>query len=235
MKRGLARHLFHQEINISFSYCWSLGFHWMLYYDDRSWHLSRHASSSPHVEINYDISASLGDIQTTALLATVLFYGIYHNQLQTRHQRLAILDTAGLHSGDGGDTFTLQLLWGSKCFVGLRYEYHPLYHFILRLKPVWNKVYLFSLGPIVFFETFLQCARFFRWILAPVSHFKLQLGRKCFGFSVGFLIPKTNVFFPRWLFPWPMSLLTFYPLFVLDSEWQERFVYLRPVEQQCLV
>jgi len=155
--------------------------------------------------------------------------------LQTRHQRLAILDTAGLHSGDGGDTFTLQLLWGSKCFVGLRYEYHPRYHFILRLKPVWNIVYLFSLGPIVFFETFLQCARFFRWILAPVSHFKLQLGRKCFGFSVGFLIPKTNVFFPRWLFPWPMSLLTFYPLFVLDSEWQERFVYLRPVEHQCLV
>jgi hypothetical protein len=32
-----------------------------------------------------------------------------------------------------------------------------------------------------------------------------------------------------------MSLLTFYPLFVLDSEWQERFVYLRPVEQPCLV
>ena len=41
--------------------------------------------------------------------------------LQTRHQRLAILVTAGLHSGDGGDTFTLQLLWGSKCFVLLGY------------------------------------------------------------------------------------------------------------------
>jgi hypothetical protein len=41
------------------------------------------------------------------LLATVLFYGIYHHQQQTRHQHLAILDTAVLHFGDGGDTFNL--------------------------------------------------------------------------------------------------------------------------------
>jgi len=68
---------------------------------------SRHASSTPHVEINYDISAFLDEIQAMALLATVLFYGIYHNQQQTRHQRLAILDTAVLHFGDGGDTFNL--------------------------------------------------------------------------------------------------------------------------------
>ena len=85
------------------------------------WHLSRHASSLPPVEINYDISAFFDDIQTTALLATALFYGIYHNQLQTRHQRLAILDTAVLHFGDGGENSNFKLLWGRNCFVLLGY------------------------------------------------------------------------------------------------------------------
>jgi len=42
-------------------------------------------------------------------------------------------------------------------------------------------------------------------------------------------------YFFHWLFLWPMSLLTFCPLFVLDSKWQECFVYVRPVEQPCLV
>ena len=49
------------------------------------------------------------------------------------------------------------------------------------------------------------------WELATVSLFNLRLGRKCFRVqkrSVGFLIPKMDVFSPA-VFPWLMSPLIF--------------------------
>jgi hypothetical protein len=174
----------------------------MLYYDDRFWHhLSRHASS-PHVEINYDISAFLDDIQTTALLATVLFYGIYHNQLQTRHQRLAILDTAVLHFGDGGDTFTLQLLWGSKCFVLSGYGTSTTHIITLPfgLNPFGIKfIHLFSLEPIVFFETFFAVRTLFPFVQGSVRLFhtsNFNWEGSVLGFPLGFSFRKRMYFFP---------------------------------------